>query len=175
MANSGTLSPLTSPRAAGSPEQELRPARATRASARASTPPSRRFTRTGIETRSLRRSRRPGRRCPPSRRFTRTGIETAPSRSPPSAQPAPRAAGSPEQELRPRTSSATSSAARAPRAAGSPEQELRPGVAAQLGRLGGGGPRAAGSPEQELRRGSLRGLLGRRRLRPEPQVHQNRN
>ena len=161
----------------------------------------------------------------PSRRFTRTGIETVVGLEVAAAGGAsPRAAGSPEQELRPDLQRALRPLADLPRAAGSPEQELRPidvlahryllcaSPSRRFTRTGietaarvrtcpasGGtpsrrftrtgietgarwcapgcaraGPRAAGSPEQELRLEQPR--RARRVCRgPEPQVHQNRN
>ena len=60
-----------------------------------------------------------------------------------------------------------------PRAAGSPEQELRLETGLALGELNA--PRAAGSPEQELRPERVGRLGEPERGIPEPQVHQNRN
>ena len=111
---------------------------------------------------------------------------------------APRAAGSPEQELRHLDQVDHERSAGAPRAAGSPEQELRRRHD-QLSLEAVGEPRAAGSPEQELRHrrrlvipAAYSGTPSRRftrtgietgvvqamealQGRPEPQVHQNRN
>ena len=116
-----------------------------------SSSPSRRFTRTGIETGSgFPRSPRPR---TPSRRFTRTGIEThQPCNSTTNDHQIPRAAGSPEQELRRAVAAgAVALVGRlGPRAAGSPEQELRP-IMFPRRSCTMFGPRAAGSPEQELR------------------------
>ena len=69
-----SLEAVGEPRAAGSPEQELRRTRSRRARPSSATP-SRRFTRTGIETADLPATMTALAQAP-SRRFTRTGIET---------------------------------------------------------------------------------------------------
>ena len=165
------------PRAAGSPEQELRRPR------RGAAPPHRRRPApraAGSPEQELRLDRElpalgalPG---SPSRRFTRTGIETGASRresAPPFAR-GPRAAGSPEQELRPDAGKVPAHRATPPS-----RRFTRTGIETAWS-----APRCRSWPRTPSRRFTRTGIetsgcsessLRRWRRRPEPQVHQNRN